>query len=57
MATELLRKEVPSSFLQRQPQVHLHPRAQAALGSLFCEVAASRRTQLVIETHSDRRDA
>ena len=53
VVAELLRKDVPSLFLLQQPEVHLHPRAQAALGSLFCEVAARRRTQLVIETHSD----
>ena len=39
-------------FLLQQPEVHLHPSAQAALGSLFCEVAGPNR-QLVIETHSD----
>lgn len=53
VVTELLRRDVPSLFLLQQPEVHLHPRAQAALGSLFCEIAARRRTQLVIETHSD----
>ena len=49
---ELLRQDAPSMFLLQQPEVHLHPRAQAALGSLFCQVAASDR-QLIIETHSD----
>ena len=39
-------------FLLQQPEVHLHPRAQAALGSLFCSVAGPDR-QLVVETHSD----
>ena len=50
--TELLRRDAPSMFLLQQPEVHLHPSAQAALGSLFCNVASGRR-QLVIETHSD----
>lgn len=36
----------------QQPEAHLHPQAQAALGTLFCNVAAGGR-QLVIETHSD----
>ena len=50
---ELLRQEVaPPMFLLQQPEVHLHPSAQAALGSLFCRVAGPER-QLVIETHSD----
>ena len=50
--TELLRKDAPRMFLLQQPEVHLHPSAQAALGSLFCQVAASDR-QLIVETHSD----
>ena len=50
--TELLRPDAPSMFLLQQPEVHLHPSAQAALGSLFCQVAKPER-QLVVETHSD----
>ena len=50
--TELLRPDAPRIFLFQQPEVHLHPSAQAALGSLFCEVASSGQ-QLVVETHSD----
>ena len=40
-------------LLIQQPEVHLHPRAQAALGSLFSSFVKSRRRRLVIETHSD----
>ncbi len=55
--TELLlldrrRRLAPRLFLLQQPEVHLHPSAQAALGTLFCEVASSGQ-QLVVETHSD----
>ena len=50
--TELLRADSPTLFLLQQPEVHLHPQAQAALGTLFCQVAAGGR-QLIIETHSD----
>ncbi len=50
--TELLREDALDMFLLQQPEVHLHPSAQAALGSLFCQVAGSDR-QLVVETHSD----
>lgn len=50
--TELLREDSPKMFLLQQPEVHLHPRAQAALGSLFCNLAASGK-QIVVETHSD----
>ena len=49
---DLLGYSKPPMFLLQQPEVHLHPSAQAALGSLFCEVATPER-QLVIETHSD----
>lgn len=52
VVTELLRQDAPRMFLLQQPEVHLHPRAQAALGSLFCRIAGWDR-QLVIETHSD----
>lgn len=50
--TELLRDDAPPMFLLQQPEVHLHPSAQAAFGSLLCQVATPRR-QLVVETHSD----
>ena len=50
--TEMLRPDAPPLFLLQQPEVHLHPMAQAALGSLFCEVARPRR-KIVVETHSD----
>ena len=50
--TELLRDDAPPMFLLQQPEVHLHPSAQAALGSLLCQAAGPRR-QLIVETHSD----
>ena len=60
LVTEILRGDIlmellsgtPPMFLLQQPEVHLHPSAQAALGSFFCQVAKSDR-HLVIETHSD----
>ena len=52
LLTELLREDAPSMFLLQQPEVHLHPSAQAALGSLFCNIAGQDR-QLIVETHSD----
>jgi len=39
-------------FLLQQPEVHLHPRAQAELGSFFA-TQIGRQRQFVIETHSD----
>ena len=52
LITELLRTDGVGQFLLQQPEVHLHPQAQAALGTLFCQVAAAGR-QLIVETHSD----
>ena len=50
--TELLYPGNSRMVLLQQPEIHLHPRAQAALGSLFCELAGQGR-QLIVETHSD----
>lgn len=50
--TELFNADTPQLFLLQQPEVHLHPSAQAALGSLFCQAAKPDR-QLIVETHSD----
>ena len=52
LITELFSPEPAPLFLLQQPEVHLHPSAQAALGTLFCEIASPQR-QLVVETHSD----
>ena len=40
-------------LLLQQPEVHLHPRGQAALGSFFAHLVSKERKQFVIETHSD----
>jgi predicted ATPase len=40
-------------FLMQQPEVHLHPRAQAQLGTFFGKMAKAYRHKFVIETHSD----
>jgi predicted ATPase len=40
-------------LLIQQPEVHLHPRAQAALGTFFAKLVASTDKHFVIETHSD----
>ena len=52
LLTELLRRDSSPMFLLQQPEVHLHPSAQAVLGSLFYNIASPRR-QLIVETHSD----
>lgn len=45
-------KRTPKIFVVQEPEIHLHPNAQAALGSFFVEMARS-SGQTFIETHSD----
>ncbi len=40
-------------YLLQQPEVHLHPRAQAQLGSFLGEVVSQTQSHVVVETHSD----
>ncbi len=42
-----------STFLLQQPEVHLHPKAQAELGSFLATLAKHDQKCFVIETHSD----
>ena len=55
LVTDLLREDGPEVMLIQQPEVHLHPSAEAALGSLLCDVVdtSDRSTRLIVETHSD----
>lgn len=50
---DLIQSKKGSMFLLQQPEVHLHPRAQAELGSLLCRLAKSDRKTFIVETHSD----
>lgn len=40
-------------LLVQQPEVHLHPRAQASLGTFFAKLIKEEQKRFVIETHSD----
>ncbi len=40
-------------FLLQQPEVHLHPRAQAELSSLLATLASEGNRAFIVETHSD----
>jgi predicted ATPase len=42
-----------SIILLEQPEIHLHPLAQANLAEMFFEVAQERDIQFIIETHSE----
>ena len=53
MLVEFLFREENRTFAVQQPEVHLHPRAQAALGDLVAELAAERDHRFIMETHSD----
>ncbi|MFN7925619.1 MAG: AAA family ATPase [Bryobacteraceae bacterium] len=49
----LMRPQDNSLLLLQQPEVHLHPQAQAALGTLFARSAKAGTAHLMVETHSD----
>jgi predicted ATPase len=52
--TDLIESPQRSGFLFQQPEVHLHPQAQAALGSFFVDyLDRSSGSIIVAETHSD----
>lgn len=53
LIVEFLSRKEGRRFAVQQPEVHLHPRAQAALGSLLFFLAAERKHTFLIETHSD----
>ena len=42
-----------SIILLEQPELHLHPNAQAALADLLLHVAEERQLQLIVESHSE----
>ncbi len=50
---EIVARDKSCVFHIQQPEVHLHPRAQAALGDLFYFLTADEKKRFVIETHSD----
>jgi hypothetical protein len=53
MIVDCVREPEGGTFLLQQPEVHLHPRAQAELGSFLAVLAKEQRKRFVIETHSD----
>lgn len=52
LLVELILSDRLSGFLLQQPEVHLHPKAQAEFGSLIANFAKKGR-HFIIETHSD----
>ncbi len=53
IAMELAAAPENQTFLIQQPEVHLHPRAQAAFGDFFHQMMTEQNHTLFIETHSD----
>lgn len=53
LVVEFLARKEGRRFAVQQPEVHLHPRAQAALGSLLFYLCQERRQTFIVETHSD----
>jgi hypothetical protein len=53
VVVELLTQGKRSWIAIQQPEVHLHPKAQAALGDLLFHAAIDRSQVLFVETHSD----
>ena len=51
--TEVLARPHGAWLSIQQPEVHLHPRAQAALGDLFFELSVEDHKLFLVETHSD----
>ena len=44
---------VPTTFLLQQPEVHLHPRAQAEFSTFLAKSVSKKQHSFLIETHSD----
>ncbi len=42
-----------STIILEQPELHLHPSAQAALADVLIDVAKSRNVQIILESHSE----
>jgi putative AbiEii toxin of type IV toxin-antitoxin system/uncharacterized protein DUF3696 len=53
IVTDVVRAREPTCFLFQQPEVHLHPKAQAELATFLAQMVGSRRHTLFLETHSD----
>lgn len=46
-------KEIEKFFSVQQPEIHLHPRAQAALGEFIYLNQLEKKNKILIETHSE----
>jgi hypothetical protein len=53
LVVEIIKRRKGSWFALQQPEIHLHPKAQAALGDLLFYMAKAEDKKFIIETHSD----
>jgi AAA15 family ATPase/GTPase len=53
LIVETLINDEAKIFVFQQPEVHLHPKAQAELGSYFVDFAINSKKYVLLETHSD----
>jgi predicted ATPase len=50
---EFLARSRHTTFAVQEPEIHLHPRAQAALGDVIFEMSVAEEKSFLVETHSD----
>lgn len=50
---EFVARSKGTFFAVQEPEIHLHPRAQAALGDVMFEMASTEQKRFLVETHSD----
>jgi predicted ATPase len=53
LIVEFFARPSNTTFVIQQPEIHLHPKAQAMLGDIIFELAIRENKQFLIETHSD----
>lgn len=53
LVIEIMARTSGTWFALQQPEIHLHPKGQAAFGDLIFEAANTDRKNFIIETHSD----
>lgn len=53
VVVEMVTRPKGHHFAIQQPEVHLHPRAQAALGDLLHFLVVDQEHEYIVETHSD----
>ena len=53
IVTDIIMEDRARFYLLQQPEVHLHPRAQAELASFFGEIVTNTKSKIMVETHSD----